>query len=260
MKNKPAYQIIEDKEKRKAEVRIYGPINSRAEIMKAYYGDERVSDVSAFGFAKVIEGLDVDEIDVCINSYGGEVAEALAIYSALKRHKAKIHTIVDGFCCSAATIIFCAGATRTVGKLALMMIHNCRSYVGYSDSDGLRKAAEDNDVINGASIEAYKAVSNLPEEKIREMMKKETWMNAEKCVKYGFATDIADDEDDEDEGAEQDAFQLVRNAVLKAAQEEPSILARIEEEIRQIRQRLTPEPAPPEEDNKRIADYFANMF
>ena len=221
MKNKPAYQIIEDKEKRKAEVRIYGPINSRAEIMKAHYGDERVSDVSAFGFAKVIEGLDVDEIDVCINSYG---------------------------------------ATRTVGKLALMMIHNCRSYVGYSDSDGLRKAAEDNDVINGASIEAYKAVSNLPEEKIREMMKKETWMNAEKCVKYGFATDIADDEDDEDEGAEQDAFQLVRNAVLKAAQEEPSILARIEEEIRQIRQRLTPEPAPPEEDNKRIADYFANMI
>ena len=171
MKNKPAYQIIEDKEKRKAEVRIYGPINSRAEIMKAHYGDERVSDVSAFGFAKVIEGLDVDEIDVCINSYGGEVAEALAIYSALKRHKAKIHTIVDGFCCSAATIIFCVGATRTVGKLALMMIHNCRSYVGYSDSDGLRKAAEDNDVINGASIEAYKAVSNLPEEKIREMMK-----------------------------------------------------------------------------------------
>ena len=141
-----------------------------------------------------------------------------------------------------------------------MMIHNCRSYVGYSDSEGLRKAAETNDTINGASIAAYKAVSNLPEEEIRKMMDKETWLDAAKCVEYGFATDIADDEGDEDEGADQDTFQLVRNAVLAAAQEEPSILARIEEEIRQIRQRLTPEPAPPEESNERIADYFANMI
>lgn len=260
MKNKPVYQILENTEKRTAEVRIYGPINSNAEILKSWYGEDKVTDVSAFGFAKAIEGLDVDELNVCINSYGGEVAEALAIYSVLKRHKAKVHTIIDGFCCSAATIVFCAGATRTIGKLSLMMIHNCRSYVGYSDSEGLRKAAETNDTINGASIAAYKAVSNLPETEIRKMMNKETWLDAAKCVEYGFATDIADDEDDEDEGADQDAFQLVRNAVLEAAQEEPSILARIEEEIRQIRQRLTPEPDLPEEDNKRIANYFANMI
>ncbi|MFR5526259.1 MAG: ATP-dependent Clp protease proteolytic subunit, partial [[Clostridium] innocuum] len=53
------------------------------------------SDTSAYTLKRKIESMDVDTINVYINSYGGEVAEGLAIYNVLKRHKAKVHTFVD---------------------------------------------------------------------------------------------------------------------------------------------------------------------
>ena len=189
---------------RVASIDIYGDITS----WKWYESDVCASDIK-----KEIDALDVDRIDVYINSYGGEVAEALAIYTALKRHSASVHTYCDGFACSAATIIFCAGDVRTMGSIALLMIHNCMSYLGYANSSEMRKAADDNDKINQSSVEAYKAVVNISEDEIKAMMEAETWLTAEECLKYGFATEIAEKEDDEDEGSQQSVKMAIRKAV-----------------------------------------------
>ena len=210
------YQITVNSDKRVAEIIIYGDITSFATDLTRWYGDdENIAEVSSRQIIKEINELDVDTINVYINSYGGEVAEALAIYSALKRHSASVHTFCDGFACSAATIIFCAGDVRTMGSIALMMIHNCMSYLGYANSNEMRKAAEDNDKINQSSIEAYKLVSNLSEEEIRSMMDDATWLTAQECLKYGFATEVADMEEDDPE-VQQSAFRLIREAVLKS--------------------------------------------
>lgn len=123
----------------RATINIYGDITSFPWMD---------SDVSSHDIKQEIDSLSVSDIDVYINSYGGEVAEALAIYTALKRNPAAVHTYCDGFACSAASIVFMAGDTRTMGELGLLMIHNCMSYVGYANSAELRKAAEDNDKIN----------------------------------------------------------------------------------------------------------------
>lgn len=206
------YQITTNA--RTADINIYGDITGNAEVINSWY-DADTGAVSARGIIQEIKDLDVDVINVYINSYGGEVAEALAIYSALKRHSASVHTFCDGFACSAATIIFCAGDDRTMGSIAVMMIHNCMSYLGYANSNQMRKAAEDNDVINQSSIEAYKAVTGLPEEQIKELMDRATWMTAQQALEYGFATEIADQEEDA-EVAQQSAFGLIREVVLNA--------------------------------------------
>ena len=197
---------------------------------------------------QAIDGLDVDAINVYINSYGGEVAEALAIYSSLQRHKAQIHTYCDGFACSAATIIFCAGDIRTMGSIALMMIHNCMSYLGYANSEEMRKAAEDNDKINQSSIEAYKKVSSLSEDEIKDMMNAETWLTAQECLDYGFATDIADDEE-EDEEAQQTAFASIRSAVL-ADNREAGILSKLDAIQQELKDLKTKEQTPPQKAEK----------
>lgn len=212
MKRKAVYQVAVNEETRTADVNLYGDITSSAEIYRNWFGDD--GSRSARDIKSEIESLDVDTINVYINSYGGEVAEALAIYSSLKRHSAQIHTYCDGFACSAATIVFCAGDTRTMGSIALLMIHNCMSYLGYANSNEMRKAAEDNDKINQSSIEAYKAVCNLSEDEIKEKMNAETWLTAQECLDYGFATEIADQEDDDDEETRQTAFMQIRQSIL----------------------------------------------
>ena len=237
---------------RTAEINIYGNITRDAEALNAFVGED-TGMVSAHGIVSEIQGLDVDTINVYINSYGGEVAEALAIYSALKRHSASVHTYCDGFACSAATIVFCAGDVRTMGSIALMMIHDCMSYLGYANSAEMRKAADDNDKINQSSINAYLAVSNLEEDEIRSLMAKETWLTAEECLKYGFATDIAKEE--ESDKAQQSAFGSIREAVLNRAGER-STLAEINRKLAKILDALEDEDEeePEEKDAKNDPD------
>lgn len=213
VKRKPIYQLAVNEEARTADINIYGAITSMAEIYQNYGLSE--GEVSAHGLKGVIDSLDVDTINVYINSMGGEVSEALAICSALKRHQATVHTFCDGFACSAASVIFCVGDQRTMSPTSMLMIHNCMSYLGYANSGEMRKAAEDNDKINSRSIEVYKAASNLEEEKIVKMMDAETWLTPEECLEYGLATDI-DDEDDEDdeENPQQSAMQAIRRAIV----------------------------------------------
>ena len=140
------------------------------------------SDVSSYTLSKELQGLDVDVINVHINSYGGEVAEGLAIYNMLKNHKAKVETICDGFACSAASVIFMAGDTRVMNPASLLMIHNVWTSAA-GDAKELRKTADDLDKITSASIAAYKEHTNLSEEEIKAMLDNETWLTSQEALK-----------------------------------------------------------------------------
>lgn len=153
------------------------------------------SDVSSYNLSKQLEEMQgVSQLDVYINSYGGEVAEGLAIYNALKRKakSAKVTTYCDGFACSIASVIFMAGTERKMSNASLLMIHNAWT-VGQGNAAELRKLAEDMDVITSASVEAYKERASISEKKIRALMDAESWITPKDAVKYGFATEIIDE-------------------------------------------------------------------
>lgn len=190
-----------------ATINIYGDITSFPWLD---------GDVSASNLSRQLEQLtDVSEIHVFINSYGGEVAEGLAIYNALKRHKAKVKTICDGFACSIASVIFMAGDERIMNDSSLLMIHNAWTWA-QGNADELRKQADDLEKITQASVNAYKAHSNLSEEEIKAMMDAETWILPDEAVEYGFATAI---ETTEQEHASQNAKKCLANIIQKYRQE-----------------------------------------
>ena len=171
-----------EKTKQSATITIYGDICS--------WAWEEYGDMSAQILSKQLEALgDVNEINVYINSYGGEVAEGLAIYNALRRHKAKIRTFCDGFACSIASVIFMAGDERIMNEASLLMIHNAWTWASGNAAE-LRKQAEDLDKITQASVEAYKAHSSLKEEEIKALMDAETWILPSEALEYGFATNV----------------------------------------------------------------------
>ena len=162
-----------------AEITIFGDITSWPWLE---------SDVSAYRLSNQLSVLDdVDEIHVHINSYGGEVAEGLAIYNALRNHKAKVKTYCDGFACSIASVIFMAGDERIMQESSMLMIHNAWTYAD-GNAAQLRKAADDLEKITQASIAAYKANSTLSEEEIAALLDAETWLLPQEALDYGFAT------------------------------------------------------------------------
>ena len=199
-----------EKANQTATINIYGDITS-------FPWSE--GDTSAVNLSRQLEELgDVSQIDVYINSYGGEVAEGLAIYNALRRHKAKVTTYCDGFACSIASVIFMAGDERVMNEASLLMIHNAWTWAAGNASE-LRKQADDLEVITQASVEAYKAHSSLSEEEIKALMDNETWILPADALSYGFATRI---DKTENEHASQNAF-LQLFEIIKAyqAEEEP---------------------------------------
>lgn len=165
-----------------------------------------VGEQSGVTIVNQLKELDVDTINVHINSYGGDVSEGLAIYNVLREHKAQIVTICDGFACSAASVVFMAGDRRVMQPASLLMIHNAWT-VAMGNAAQLRKTADDIETITQASVEAYKKVATISEEEIKALMDAETWILPKDAVEYGFATEI-DDEDDDDE-PKQSAFGVI---------------------------------------------------
>ena len=189
-----------------ANISIYGDITS---------WPWHEGDTSAANLSRKLEELgDVSKINVFINSYGGEVAEGLAIYNALKRHNAKVVTVCDGFACSIASVIFMAGDERIMNDSSLLMIHNAWTW-GEGNADQLRKMADDLDKITQASIAAYKAHSNLSEDEIKALLDAETWLLPSEALEYGFATGV---EKTESKNASQSARGNLLTIVMKHRQ------------------------------------------
>ena len=173
------------------------------------------SDVSSYTLSKELQELnkDIEIINVHINSYGGEVAEGLAIYNMLKNHPAKVRAIVDGFACSIASVIFMAGDERIMNNASLLMVHNAWMYTA-GNAEELRKDADDLDKITQASIEAYKSRVNISEDEIKELLDNETWILPSEALEMGFATAIVGETLSEKAAASarKALFNLVRKA------------------------------------------------
>lgn len=170
-----------------------------------WWTGERIdSETSANHFREELARYpNAEEIEIYINSMGGDVVEGTAIYNQLKRHPAKKTVYVDGFAASIASVIAMAGDEVIMPTNTLMMVHNMTWGV-YGNPAQLRKAAEDLEVINGTGREAYllKAGDKLTREKLTEMMDAETWLPARECVELGLADRLAEEGAPEEDGEE----------------------------------------------------------
>ena len=173
-----------DREARAVEIFIYGDIGSRWDE----YG------VTAIDLVREISTLDVDIIIVRINSYGGSVPDGLAIYNALRRHKAAVNVFVDGVAISCASYIAMAGDTVTMAKNAQMMIH-----APWTWSDGnavqLREQAEILDRYAKAMASAYADKSGKTYEDALALLTdgKDHWFLADEAKAEGFADEVGEE-------------------------------------------------------------------
>ena len=194
----PMQLMVETKDHR-AELHINGDITKGFKFFGTTFKSD--SDVDYNDVAEALADLpeDIDEITVHINSYGGEVAEGVAIYNALRAAKAKVTTVCEGFACSIASVIFMAGEERVMRDSSLLMLHNA-SMPANGDANAHRKAADDLDVITELSKTAYlrHATEELTREKLTEIMDEETWVTPEQALDWGLATEVDAPSDEEE--------------------------------------------------------------
>jgi len=248
--------VVQDKE---AALYIYGDIVT--EDLKWFE-----SDVSGHELVQQLDQLDVDLINVYINSYGGFVSEAWAIHNALKRQKAKIRTVCEGFACSAASLIFMAGDERIMLDTSALWIHNVQAFAA-GDYKKLQSEAEGAKKLTELGMQIYLEHVNLSEEELAAMMDKETWISPTEALEWGFATAIQSG--GESKKPTQSARKHIFDMIFKEANR-PLTAHGLEEFAKQLLAKLwaqaneteqedpapEPEPEDPESDNMGLFNFL----
>jgi ATP-dependent protease ClpP protease subunit len=160
-------------------IQIYSTIGLASE--GGYSQDQFQADLAA----AVSSGE--SQVQLRINSVGGNWLMAQGMYGMIKASALKIDTYCDGIAASSASLLFMAGKKRLIAAHARLMIHNCSGPAAGQVAD-LQRAIEGQNAINESMATVYATTSGQPIEKIREMMAAETWLSADEAVTMGFAT------------------------------------------------------------------------
>ncbi len=148
--------------------------------------------VSAKGFLAELGALpDGTPLALRLNSPGGSVFDAVAIYNAIKRHTGTVTVWIDGIAASAASYIAMPGDEIVMPDNAFLMIHDPAGMVMGTAID-MRAMAEALDKIKGSLLQGYAAKSGRSQEEIAPLMAAETWLDAKDALDLGFADRIAE--------------------------------------------------------------------
>ncbi|HCT63748.1 MAG TPA: Clp protease ClpP [Lachnospiraceae bacterium] len=187
MKNKKFWEF-KNSAKNEGELYLYGEIASS----QGWFSDG--TEITPTGFKEELDGLgDISTLNVYINSPGGDVFAGQAIYSILKRHKAKVNVYIDGLAASIASVIAMAGDTIHMPKNSMMMIHNAWTMAAGNAKD-FRKMADDLDKIGESIQETYLAkATDMKKEDLVALLDAETWLTAKECLELGLCN-VVDEE------------------------------------------------------------------
>lgn len=163
-----------------ADIYIFGDITSFPYVE---------SDTSAFRLARQLEQSEnLAEINIHVDSYGGEVSEGFAIYNAIRNKNAHVKTHADGFVASAAIYPFLAGDERVANNVSAFYFH---PVIGgqYGYAEDLREAADELDKLTEIGLGAFTA-AGMKEQAARDLINSKTWYAPEAVLEMGLATSI----------------------------------------------------------------------
>lgn len=151
--------------------------------------------VSAQMLVDQLAGITGD-IEVHLNSPGGDVFDGIAIMNALKQHAGQITVMVDGLAASAASVIAMAAAP---GQLimnpgSMLMIHNAWG-MAIGEAADMRQMADLLDKASANCADLYAARTGKPSADMLAAMAAESWYTAQEAVDAGLADRIRSDSD-----------------------------------------------------------------
>lgn len=169
------------------ELLIYGPVGD------FFFGD----GITASRVVAQLAALDADEITVRINSDGGVVSDGLAIYNALRQHRAQVHVVIDGIAASIASLIAMAGNTVSMHANTLLMIHAPSTGL-FGNANALRAAAEHLDSFARAMQASYAARAGNRADDIATMLSDgdDHYFTAAEAVAFGLVDHVITDSAD----------------------------------------------------------------
>lgn len=179
--------------------------------------------ITAKDFVAALETITTPNICVRINSPGGDVFDGLAIYNALKSHKANVTCVIDGLAASAASFIALAGSTVSIHQSAMVMIHRAWGFAVGNQASMLDIAAVLGKIDNQLAA-IYAKQTGKSVEEIAALMTGDvdgTWFTADEAAALNLVDEVVvpaspEEGDDEEEAeGEEMAQALARMSAMR---------------------------------------------
>jgi ATP-dependent Clp protease protease subunit len=130
-------------------------------------------------------GIPTPEIKLHINSPGGSLFDGLAAVDYVRRSRAPVHSIIEGMAASAATLISVMAQKRSINKHSYMLIHQLSSGA-IGKFEELMDDMENNKALMKAIKQIYLERTKIPENLLKDILKKDIYFDAKQCLKYGL--------------------------------------------------------------------------
>ena len=181
------------------EAKLYARVESDGRGTIELYDaiDEEPWGVSAKSFVAQMEAFrkeGVTDLDIRLNSPGGDVFDGLAIYNRLVQWPGDVDVYIDSVAASAASLVAMAGNRIFIAETAEIMIHSPWTFVG-GNARRMREVADVLDRVERNLLKAYQRRTGIDEERLIELLHNEegedgTTMPAEMALELGFADEI----------------------------------------------------------------------
>lgn len=168
--------------------------NGTAEMMIYGYIGAWLDGLTALDFVSQIRATNATTINVRIDSDGGVVHEALAIYTALRQHPARIVVYIDGIAASAASAVAMAGDEVHMPPYTRMMLHGARGPL-FGTAQEHREIADEIDGFSESLLEAYAAKAPAKRNELKAILadRADRWFSAAQAVEFGIADSVLPD-------------------------------------------------------------------
>lgn len=207
-----------------AKMYLYGTIR------QAIQGDNSESVISSQRVVNALNGLKGKNIELHLNSGGGDVFESIAIRNALLAHDADVDIYIDAMAGSGASVIATAGKRVFMDKTAMQMIHKAWT-VAVGNSIELRKVADDLEKIDKAVKASYMDKFVGTEEELSDLIAAESYLNADECLAFGLCTHIIDKAKEEpkvENNIKQNLFNKYNKNIVNEVTEESKKIPTVE--------------------------------
>lgn len=124
-----------------------------------------------------------------VQSYGGDLHAGLGIADQLRGFETPLYSVVEGACCSAATLISMACTKRYILPRSFMLIHQFSS-LAWGTYEQLKDELALQDMMMAQLTDFYVQRSKLTAKRVKEMLQHDTWCSAQQALEYGLVDEI----------------------------------------------------------------------
>ncbi|MCL4252039.1 MAG: ATP-dependent Clp protease proteolytic subunit [Anaerolineae bacterium] len=150
---------------------------------------EKDRDLRAEQLSRGMDGAPMTPIWLHIYSFGGDLFAGFSLADQLTTVKSPLHSVVEGICASAATLLSLSCTRRYILPSSFMLIHQLSSFM-WGTHEQFKDEMSLQAMMMERLIDFYTGKTKLNDAAVKEMLTRDSWMDAEACLKHGFVDEI----------------------------------------------------------------------